>query len=84
MAAMLRIAGLMSDQGMASWWSLYAEVVRMDIVPAVRERYALPQTCRDMAGTGTQVQKIPRPRVWAGGVRGEIDYLRPQARRISY
>lgn len=61
MAAMSLIAGLMSDRGMASWWSLYAEVVHMYIAPAARERSALPQTCRDRAGTGTQVQMVPRP-----------------------
>lgn len=83
MAAMLLIAGSMSARGMASWWSLYAEA-RMYIVPAVpavRERSAPPQTCRDTAETGTQVQ---HPRTWAGDVQGEIDHLHPPGRRISY
>lgn len=83
MAAMLLIAGSTSAQDMVSWWNLYAEV-HMYIVPAgpaVRERSVPPQTCRDTAGTGTQVQ---HPQTWAGDVQGEIDYLRRPYRRISY
>lgn len=86
MAAMLLIAGSTNAQGTVNWWNLYAEA-HMYIVPAVLavlavlERSAPPQTCRDTAGTGTQVQ---HPQMWAGDVQGEIDYLRPPDRRISY